>query len=61
MLGITIRADIPIGMDLLSCFWKVVVGTSLDLVTDLQDADQLTYNYIKKIEMVGNTSLYIAT
>ncbi|KAJ8312853.1 hypothetical protein KUTeg_010226 [Tegillarca granosa] len=56
LLGITIRADIPIGMDLLSCFWKVVVGTSLDLVTDLQDADQLTYNYIKKIEMVVTDS-----
>ncbi|OWF52164.1 E3 ubiquitin-protein ligase HECTD4 [Mizuhopecten yessoensis] len=51
LLGITMRADIPLGMDLLTCFWKVLVGVNLDPVTDLQEADQITYNYIKKIEM----------
>ncbi|XP_055995500.1 probable E3 ubiquitin-protein ligase HECTD4 isoform X2 [Ostrea edulis] len=56
MLGITMRADIPLGMDMLSCFWKLIVGTELDPVQDLKEADQLTYNYIKKIEMVETES-----
>ena len=52
LLGITIRADIPIGLDLMSSFWKSLVGVSLDTVVDLKEADQITYNYLKKIEMV---------
>ena len=52
MLGVTIRADIPLGMDMLACVWKNLVGVNLDPVTDLQDADEHTYSYIKKIEMV---------
>ncbi|XP_062590799.1 probable E3 ubiquitin-protein ligase HECTD4 isoform X2 [Saccostrea cucullata] len=56
LLGITMRADIPLGMDMLSCFWKLLVGTELDPVQDLKEADQLTYNYIKKIEMVETES-----
>lgn len=57
LLGITVRADIPLGMDLLSCVWKLLVRTELDPVQDLKEADQLTYNYIKKIEMVRLISL----
>ena len=34
-------------------FWKNLVDLDLDPVTDLQEADALTYNYMKKIEMVG--------
>lgn len=52
MLGMTIRADIPFGLDLLSVFWKPLVGVPVDSVTDLKEADSLTYNYIKKLEMV---------
>ena len=52
LLGITIRADIPLGLDLLPVVWKNLVGLDLDPVTDLQEADILTYNYIKKFEMV---------
>lgn len=51
MLGITIRADIPLGLDLLQVFWKNLVGQPLDPITDLQEADILTYNYIKNFEM----------
>lgn len=46
------RADIPLGLDMLACVWKLMVGAELDPVTDLKEADLLTYNYIKKIEMV---------
>lgn len=56
LLGVTIRADIPIGLDLLGSFWKCLVKTNLDRVMDLQEADILTYNYIKKIEMVETES-----
>ncbi|CAG5121382.1 unnamed protein product, partial [Candidula unifasciata] len=51
LLGITIRADIPLGLDLLSTVWKLLVGLTLDPVVDLQQADAVTYKYIKKIEM----------
>uniref|UniRef100_A0A2C9KB19 HECT domain-containing protein n=1 Tax=Biomphalaria glabrata TaxID=6526 RepID=A0A2C9KB19_BIOGL len=51
LLGITMRADIPLGLDLLSTVWKLLVGLNLDPSTDLQQADALTYKYIKKIEM----------
>ena len=50
------RADIPLGLDLLPVFWKNLVGVPLDPITDLQEADIITYNYIKKFEMV---TLYI--
>lgn len=46
------RADIPLGLDLLPVFWKNLVGVPLDPITDLQEADIITYNYIKKFEMV---------
>ncbi|XP_053376532.1 probable E3 ubiquitin-protein ligase HECTD4 [Mercenaria mercenaria] len=52
LLGITIRADIPIGLDLMASFWKSLVGVSVDTVVDIKEADQLTYSYLKKIEMV---------
>ena len=54
LLGITMRADIPLGLDLLPVMWKNIVGERLDPTTDLQDADPLTYNYIKKFEVAEN-------
>lgn len=47
------RADIPIGLDLMSSFWKSLVGVAIDTVVDIKDADHLTYYYLKKIEMVS--------
>lgn len=51
LLGITIRADIPLGLDLLSTVWKLLVGMNLDPCHDLSAADLVTYKHIKKIEM----------
>jgi hypothetical protein len=47
------RADIPLGLDLLPVFWKKLASLDLDPVTDLQQADILTYKYIKRFEMVS--------
>ena len=52
-----IRAEIPFGIDLLSCFWKNLVGVALDPNSDLKDADVITYNYIKKFETVRYCNL----
>lgn len=52
LLGIAIRADVPLPLDLLGSFWKGLVGESLDTEQDLQEADVLTYNYVKKFENV---------
>ncbi|XP_056457694.1 probable E3 ubiquitin-protein ligase HECTD4 isoform X1 [Gadus chalcogrammus] len=54
LLGIAIRADVPLPLDLLASFWKGLVGQPLDPEHDLQDADLLTYNYVKKFESVGD-------
>lgn len=52
LLGIAIRADVPLPLDLLGSFWKGLVGRPLDPEQDLQEADVLTYNYVKKFENV---------
>ena len=52
MVAMTIRADIPLGLDLLPVFWKNLAGIHLDPVYDLQEADPMTYSYIKKFELV---------
>lgn len=56
LLGIGIRADLPLPLDLLSSFWKGLVGEALDPEQDLQEADMLTYNYVKKFENVRNST-----
>lgn len=53
LLGIAIRADVPLPLDLLPSFWKTLVGEPLDPDQDLQEADILTYNYVKKFESVS--------
>lgn len=58
LLGIAIRADVPLPLDLLGSFWKGLVGESLDPEQDLQEADVLTYNFVKKFENVRE--LYLA-
>uniref|UniRef100_A0AAY5EB62 HECT domain-containing protein n=1 Tax=Electrophorus electricus TaxID=8005 RepID=A0AAY5EB62_ELEEL len=52
LLGIAIRADVPLPLDLLGSFWKGLVGEVLDPDADLQEADLLTYNHVKKFESV---------
>lgn len=43
-----IRADVPIALDLLPCFWKCVKGEILS-VEDLKETDYITYSYTKNI------------
>ncbi|KAL4646588.1 putative E3 ubiquitin-protein ligase HECTD4 isoform X5 [Arapaima gigas] len=54
LLGIAIRADVPLPLDLLGSFWKGLVGEPLDPDVDLQEADLLTYNYIRKFENIND-------
>ncbi|XP_067162925.1 probable E3 ubiquitin-protein ligase HECTD4 isoform X1 [Apteryx mantelli] len=54
LLGIAIRADVPLPLDLLPSFWKTLVGQPLDPDVDLQEADILTYNYVKKFENIND-------
>ncbi|ERE76481.1 putative E3 ubiquitin-protein ligase C12orf51-like protein [Cricetulus griseus] len=56
LLGIAIRADVPLPLDLLPSFWKTLVGEPLDPDQDLQEADILTYNYVKKFESINDES-----
>lgn len=58
LLGIAIRADVPLPLDLLPSFWKTLVGEPLDPDQDLQEADILTYNYVKKFESVSEGTFF---
>lgn len=58
LLGIAIRADVPLPLDLLPSFWKTLVGEPLDPDQDLQEADILTYNYVKKFESVSKKHIF---
>ena len=60
MLGIAIRADVPLPLDLLPSFWKTLVGEPLDPDQDLQEADVLTYNYVKKFESVSEKRIFFS-
>jgi len=40
------------GLDLMPAVWKSLVGITTDMMLDIRQADPLTYNYLKKIEMV---------
>lgn len=48
LLGVAIRADVPITIDFLPCFWKSLRGEPLSL-EDLKEADCVTYNLTCKI------------
>ncbi len=53
LLGVSIRADMPIALDLLPCFWKSLKGEILDL-SDLREADCITYNLTQKMLEVAD-------
>ena len=48
LLGVSVRADVPIAIDFLPCFWKSFKGETLSL-TDLHEADCVTYNLTSKM------------
>lgn len=54
MLGITLRADIPLPLDFLQSTWKSLIGLHLDLTVDLKDADFVTYSYLEKLSSMNN-------
>lgn len=49
LLGVAIRADVPFPLDLLSCFWKSLLGCPLDREEDLREADILTHKLLKNL------------
>lgn len=42
------RADVPVALDLLPCFWKSLKGEPLS-ISDLQEADFLTYSFTQQL------------
>ena len=57
LLGVAIRADVPVALDLLPCFWKSLKDEELTL-QDIKDADVITYSLTKNIIEVGG-AIYI--
>lgn len=51
LLGVIIRADIPIGLDIMPYFWRSLLGKELTL-DDLREADIVTYTLTEKILQV---------
>ena len=52
LVGVAIRADVPIALDLLPCFWKSLKGEPL-LLEDLKEADCITYHLTEKVLSVS--------
>ena len=48
LLGVAIRADVPVALDLLPCFWKSLREEPLTL-DDIKDADWLTYSHTQRL------------
>ncbi|KAJ7387407.1 putative E3 ubiquitin-protein ligase HTD4 [Desmophyllum pertusum] len=48
LLGIALRSDIPLALDLLPPFWKSLLNLPLDAHDDLRETDILTYNYLRR-------------
>uniref|UniRef100_A0A1X7UQ08 HECT domain-containing protein n=1 Tax=Amphimedon queenslandica TaxID=400682 RepID=A0A1X7UQ08_AMPQE len=48
LLGVSLRADVPVALDLLVCFWKSLKEEPLSLV-DLKEADSVTYSLTQEI------------
>ena len=48
LLGVAIRADMPISLDLLPSFWKSLKKERLEL-SALREADCITYNLTQKM------------
>lgn len=53
LLGIALRSDIPLALDLLPSFWKSLLNLPIDLQDDLRECDILTYNYIRRFSEVS--------
>ena len=59
LVGVAIRADVPIALDLLPCFWKSLKGEALSL-DDLREADCITYNLTQKmLKVIGRNLLCV--
>ena len=58
LVGVAIRADVPMTLDLLPCFWKSLKGTPLSLA-DLRDTDCITYHLTEKMLSVRSESCAI--
>ena len=52
LVGVAIRADVPIALDLLPSFWKSLKGETLSLA-DLKEADCITYHLTQKMLSVN--------
>ena len=59
LLGVIIRADIPVGLDLMPYFWKALLGKELTL-DDLRGADIVTYKLTEKILEVSCIAFVIS-
>ena len=54
LLGVILRADIPVPLDLLACVWKALLGQPLS-DDDLKEADILTFMYTENILKVSES------
>ena len=60
LVGVAIRADVPIALDLLPCFWKSLKGEPLSL-DDLREADCITYHLTQKLLAVRELPFFLTT
>ena len=56
VLGVAMRADVPLALDVLPCFWKALRGDPITL-QDVQEADCVTYNLTEKMLSVSQCQM----
>jgi len=59
LVGIALRADVPIALDLLPCFWKTLVGDPL-VFDDIVVADPLASKMIVRLRQITTEEAYTA-
>ncbi|XP_041456057.1 probable E3 ubiquitin-protein ligase HECTD4 isoform X4 [Lytechinus variegatus] len=60
LLGIAMRADIPLALDLLPSFWKCLVQEPLDPDQDLAQADSATHKFLQRMDQAQNEEEFSA-
>lgn len=58
-IGLSIRANIPLPLDLMPAFWKQFLGIALD-ITDLYDIDRTYYNMCRNLAQAETAEIFYA-
>ncbi|XP_071946536.1 probable E3 ubiquitin-protein ligase HECTD4 isoform X2 [Antedon mediterranea] len=59
-LGIALRADIPLALDFMACFWKGLIGLQIDMESDFKEVDVVTNKFLQDLEKAANEKDFLS-